>query len=807
MKKRFVLVVIVSLILILSLSFVSAFSFSDWLRGLFGKPQASPDEGLIAYWTFENNVLDSVGSNHGTNNGGTFSAGKIGQALSLDGNDYVDFDKGAAILGQGAFTIAAWIKTLNTGGVIIQQRNGGYNGEYVLMVSREGKLRWFSYGDSAYGFYFNSIKTLNDGNWHHIIGMRESDGTGKIYIDGILDSSQKALPRTLVSLNVYVGADMRDKVSYFKGSIDELKIYNKALSDEEIRQEHLSSFCGDDICNESIGENSYNCPQDCLPTPTECSDSDGGKDYYMKGNCTDVGGYAPDICLPDSQNPSVIRLNEKYCNNNTRCANEIYTCPYGCKDGACILANVTNQTITCYSDDDCISTQQIWCNDLSQACEKVPMCLNPGTFNSSCSSKDVCVDCSYGCANGACVKVDESCKIEVDGLSYKVELIAATDSSATIRVTNSSGASDMKEILEGAHKIVLNQNIAVNSADESTATDSLSAELLVNGLYKLFLKTGYVCEIEKITQETCQDLISKVKNPSDFTDYDIEYRLSWNNTWESSWWVNGKEESMDEYSASWYTYYEDKWNNINYNIIVFDNRDINLESWLKDRTSYDVCKAATYWSADNKENKVYVCNWDVLRNEQNLDNYQYKSRQVLWTKDNVIVQIYTYSGKSLSDEEVIKIGQKRINQFLNDLQDNRYKYVDWENFNIDWPLSRQIEVSLAKCPSEISLETCEACWECKIEPVVCPPHGEQKRICREYCCDLPKREEIQYCSPGICSGCYVPRWSRSRDNICIPYGTRLIFEEGDDFRVYEYEMNSEVDEFRTTINNDRTALI
>jgi len=214
----------------------------------------SPETGLLSYWKFDDNVLDSVGRSNGTNAGAAFVSGKVNQSLSFDGtNDYVDFGKNSAITGKTAFTVSAWIKTTKTNGVIIQQRSSsGYNGEYVFLVNAEGKLKWFSYGDNADGFNFVSVKKVNDSNWHHVVGVRETGGTGRIYIDGILDSSKTAPSRNLISLNVYVGADMRDKVSYFSGLIDEVKIWNRALNSSDVKQEYLSVTCGDNF--KDIGE-------------------------------------------------------------------------------------------------------------------------------------------------------------------------------------------------------------------------------------------------------------------------------------------------------------------------------------------------------------------------------------------------------------------------------------------------------------------------------------------------------------------------------------------------------------------------
>lgn len=79
--------------------------------------------------------------------------------------------------------------------------------------------------------------------------------------------------------------------------------------------------------------------------------------------------------------------------------------------------------------------------------------------------------------------------VEVEGDTFTVELVAASDTSATIRVTNSAGQSDQKEINEAASKKIMGVEVAINSADESTATNSIQAEILV-GANRLTLEDG-----------------------------------------------------------------------------------------------------------------------------------------------------------------------------------------------------------------------------------------------------------------------------------------------------------------------------
>ncbi len=87
-----------------------------------------------------------------------------------------------------------------------------------------------------------------------------------------------------------------------------------------------------------------------------------------------------------------------------------------------------------------------------------------------------------------------STTVTLDGEDFTVELTAATDSSATIKVTDSSGNSASKEINEAASKKVQGVEVGVNLADESTATDTISADIIV-GTQKMILKDGNTVKV------------------------------------------------------------------------------------------------------------------------------------------------------------------------------------------------------------------------------------------------------------------------------------------------------------------------
>jgi hypothetical protein len=295
--------------------------------------------------------------------------------------------------------------------------------------------------------------------------------------------------------------------------------------------------------------------------------------------------------------------------------------------------------------------------------------------------------------------------------------------------------------------------------------------------------------------------------------------LNWNNTYRGDNWINGVNEKYTQYSASWsFNSQEGLADNylIYKEVEVFDNKSINLSevaSWQKNDPA---CKLNSYW-VGNRENVYYICNWNMFDNQQDLkNNYQSNNRQIFYYNENVIVRMYLYWGYKLTDIQVQKLSQQKIGDLINSLQNNQYKSVDWSNFDIPWPVGKELEAVFSGCESKIAInpDANFRSWECKTEPVICPEHGFQTRVCRAWNPET-KEDDIQTnhisCSPGICSGCYVSKWfNLGSENKCIPYGFRFINERGDKGKIYESDINNEGSgnsPLKLTINSDNTAKI
>lgn len=204
--------------------------------------------GLVGLWSFDgkdmnwgtNKALDrGSGGNHGTLTGMSTSTspaiGKIGQALRFDGvDDVVNLGTSATFnLGAGSFSLCAWFKTTGTEEDIIAN-SAGPDGSYLLM-SYLGKVRghiWYSGNANS----IDSNATVNNGAWQHTCQVVDSTNI-YLYINGSLDKSQALVgTKSGVAGTGMIGhRSTALGAAHFEGSIDDVRLYNRALSATEAR--------------------------------------------------------------------------------------------------------------------------------------------------------------------------------------------------------------------------------------------------------------------------------------------------------------------------------------------------------------------------------------------------------------------------------------------------------------------------------------------------------------------------------------------------------------------------------------------
>ena len=199
--------------------------------------------GLVGRWTFDegkgSTVRDVSGrGNHGSVMGGAkWTAGRVGGALEFDGtDDFVSIPNESRFDITGSVTVAAWIRVetfTKQWQAIVTKGDRAWR----LHRANDTKMVGFACSDLSRGQVGDlSGKTIiADGRWHHVAGVL--DGTkASIFVDGVLDASAKSSPDISVNdYSVLIGANAQVSGRLFRGLIDDVRIYERALSVDELR--------------------------------------------------------------------------------------------------------------------------------------------------------------------------------------------------------------------------------------------------------------------------------------------------------------------------------------------------------------------------------------------------------------------------------------------------------------------------------------------------------------------------------------------------------------------------------------------
>jgi len=195
---------------------------------------------LVAYYKFENNVLDDTGINNGTNHGAVFVGGKIGKALKFNGSsDYVEVPNSNSLGIINEITITAWVKADSLHAAVNDIATKATSTDWRYANYRLGCLEdtrvIFVIGNEVASYNNIDSNVALGNNWKHIAAVANGS-LMSLYINGSLDKSQPqtvSLAPNSATLRIgFVNGGVLN--NHFNGTIDEVRIYNKALSSEEI---------------------------------------------------------------------------------------------------------------------------------------------------------------------------------------------------------------------------------------------------------------------------------------------------------------------------------------------------------------------------------------------------------------------------------------------------------------------------------------------------------------------------------------------------------------------------------------------
>jgi hypothetical protein len=225
---------------------------------------AAPIQGLVLYMPFDEGDGDETEDVSDNNNNGTFVGkpkwvdGKIGKALEFSGEEnknYVEIPDGPSINPQEEITCAAWIyydTFIGSGGIISKYIGAGNQRSYTIHMHHDSVNALASdiSSDGAYSAGVTAVsvgteaETLKEGEWQHIAMTFKAGEFVRLYINGEMLGEEDAAPvdnlfdndvPLIIGNDFQIGGQHRaGQPREFTGMIDEVVIFNRVLSDDEI---------------------------------------------------------------------------------------------------------------------------------------------------------------------------------------------------------------------------------------------------------------------------------------------------------------------------------------------------------------------------------------------------------------------------------------------------------------------------------------------------------------------------------------------------------------------------------------------
>lgn len=193
---------------------------------------------LVHYWPFNGNLNDAVteGAIDATNiySEATLTEdrhGNANSAYSFDGDDVMSIGS-AGNFGASSFTANMWICTTTTGSCTLirtEEASGGI-GWFIRFDSSNIEI-WASSNNKVVSM------SINDGSWHMITFVQDADNkVGQLYVDGVIKGSysMSTVPSVTNGNTHVLGSGMTTPYYTYVGKMDEVRLYNKALTAEEV---------------------------------------------------------------------------------------------------------------------------------------------------------------------------------------------------------------------------------------------------------------------------------------------------------------------------------------------------------------------------------------------------------------------------------------------------------------------------------------------------------------------------------------------------------------------------------------------
>lgn len=198
----------------------------------------------VAYYPLNGNANDAIGTNHGTVNGAVLTTDRFGNAnsaYSFDGVDDFISTANLATTNTDNWTMMAWVKPSSIsqadGTIVINGFDNSVSGNgYTMLMTGNGVPGNVLYGLFGQVAYINSGAAFTTNNiWYHAAIVRQS-GTTRFYLNGAQAPNISAINPLTPSGSLRIGSCNGNR--FWNGSIDEVKIFNTALTAAQVQQQY-----------------------------------------------------------------------------------------------------------------------------------------------------------------------------------------------------------------------------------------------------------------------------------------------------------------------------------------------------------------------------------------------------------------------------------------------------------------------------------------------------------------------------------------------------------------------------------------
>lgn len=208
---------------------------------------------LAGYYAFDENFGTvahdaTLNNDHASlTNSPAWVGGKIGRGLSFNGTSQSASIPSSAQNDSETMTVSAWIKTTQVPSAatpLVSKQGGASAYPFSLQLEPSGVVG-FAASDGTHTPTVQSSATVNDGAWHHIVGVRTKGSTLKLFVDGAPQGSVADNTTTVSTNSSAVGiAKEAGNANYYAGVIDEVKLFNVALTDQEVANDYAAENAG-----------------------------------------------------------------------------------------------------------------------------------------------------------------------------------------------------------------------------------------------------------------------------------------------------------------------------------------------------------------------------------------------------------------------------------------------------------------------------------------------------------------------------------------------------------------------------------